>query len=620
MVSRAGLTLVTFFAFLFTAAAQEEKPPPPPPAVKLVANPQRALQIAYTDAKLIFDGKLANHPDPLLRASRDDLPFLRYAWLRRGPIDDLRALAGTLQYINRSPINHAGTRPAPLAGFTVARFDLRNLARDLNDIKSILPLWEELQFDPDFSTFLTHDNIQFLLEANKDTPLPLAWRRVKEWVKVPCEPYKQGNKTYDYYEDERWTIKKVVLADAKDVDVVRFAGQHLDSMMHAGLCQLLSTNAPIVRDGYFISRVLSSVQEDGVFRSLFGGLYYEFAGIEEAPKNSKFTDEDLLYERLGIGNTAQGVTAAKIFANLRSDRRLGMFRSHVTGKPRQVEWFPQLGKLAGVVFTTHDLRKQDIDIATHPMANLLNFKDAARETIFTKSNGFHGFALFNGQGKLQRAAPQNVVSDWRIAEPPFSDGDTSLQGAISCIRCHGSQGGIRDMANEVQQLYKKLRIFGDVSKRNDLIPDTLRRIEGLYRGDPDDEGLLVDTRNAYARAILRATGPWKEGLVEAQTNITQLLAKQIAEIYDDYNYKQIDAQRACAELGFNVGGADALEVFTQLMQPPPQPAGPFGVIPEDPRIGGILAGLKISRTDWAFAYSFAASRAQFNWSRMQEKK
>jgi hypothetical protein len=540
-----------------------------------------------------------------------DRKYIRYVFIRTRAIEDLKALSALLQYLSRSS---AIVRPVPTDTDTfVLKIDARKLAPQDADLLEWLTVWEELQYDPAFNRLLTADSIKLLkLEVPEEVkPVVKKVKKTRE-VKKAVPPYfaKDGVR-YDYV----WVTEEYEEAVVEDrpsrakVDVVRLDGPHANPGLLEHLRQSHGTAAPIVTLEYLLFRSTSTFKGSGPYRTIYGGLYYEFSGTKKAKDlNLKATDEDVFYERLGVTNIAAGFTVEKFFERLRSDQRVGVFRSHVTGKPRRVDLFPTPAhKNGGLVSTTHDPATEDIDVLQHPIMSLGDFRDKARETIATGPNGFHRIALFNGDGTLQDAAPSNVVKDHNIPVPHTAD----LQGLISCIGCHGPHDGWQPLQNDVKRMlarYKKhgVNVFGDITELDRSIPDTLDRIAGWYEGDP--RTILQRGRDDYAEAVLRATGPWPDS--PDQTDVVKKTSAQIQKIYYRHWYDAVTPKVALQELGITAKEEEAAGLLETLLMPDPEEVKAKGVVPEDPRISALMDGIAINRVEWDLTYSFAADRAR----------
>lgn len=518
-----------------------------------------------------------------------DQLFMRYVWITNGEVETAKTLAAVPNIISRSTVIH---RPFPLVKdkLILLRMDIRLYAPRTADLREWVAQWESLRNEPKFSLLITKDSLAGLVFAEGEV-VPTVRQTVQKKRRVVN---KGKAKVITEEVDE-----EIPITQAKNIDLARFVGKHVDPATWSELIQRTGSEAPIISHGYFVTRVLATIQDAGLFKELYGGLYYEFAGIKENA-TGKGTDEDLWFQdHIGLGDIANGLTARKIYDKLRSDKRIAAWKSNVTGKVRAVDYGhgPQ-GEDSGHWAVSHDGRDQDIDNSRHPIFSLLNQKDFAREAIWARATGLHGYALFNGQGKLQREVPPDVAINREIPSPHTA----RLQAGIGCISCHETQAeGWQPLKNDVKELLGD--ILGDVSKVDKSIADTLDQIYGRYGGNPTK--WLNRGRDDYSAAMLKATGPFA-GQGE-QKAIVKTVGAKLWDIWIEYNYKPVDAQLAMRELGFECPKEKAVALFNSLL-PPVENLG-VGV-PEDVRILALKKGQSINRTDFDLVYSFVAARGQ----------
>ncbi len=572
--------------------------------------------------------------------------YMRYIWSQdlavwqaldekeRKKVDPvpLKVISLTANYISRASFPLL----APMVPGGLVRMDLRQYAPRDADLAEWLKLWEEFAFDPTFSLLITRDTVgevkdlprqKVRRQVTRKVPNPeFKWRTETRDIKHPGGRYvwpDDSGKSRDdvpageYSVDLRFRVGEEFLeriefveeerdAFTTGVDVVRFNGRDIDPAAFVSLQTQTQSLAPVVEWRYFLHRSLTTVKDKGVYAQVFGGLYYDLRGIRKS-KDKKATDEDVFFESLGVGNIKAGESAASVFDRLRSDQRLAVFRSGVTGKPRRVDMFHTLAGREGTGWgsITHDIKDQDVDIGTHPVMNLLEFKDAAREAIFEGPNGMPLFALFNGAGARQDEVPPDVAVDRTIPTPHTM----RLQPAIGCIRCHGTEEGWKPLTNDVKRLTGgRLDIFDDVSNRKHSRSDVLDRLTGLYAGNFDKH--LMRARDDYAETLLHVTGPWKES-EKGQTDTPGISARRISETFSGYNYTMVDAQSALRELGIDCPKDRAQSVYN-LVLPPDLRAfnGEFAV--EDVRLAAPGRGVSVNRSDWSLVRSFAAERSVRN--------
>jgi hypothetical protein len=562
-------------------------------------------------------------------------------WFGDGLVaEDGKALSFTINTISRASII---IRPPPLGKdkLLLMRIDLRNYFPREGDLKDALKFWDDLEFDPAFSLIITrgtlaaalvqYPNLEGKAAAIKAGKRAAAKPKVDQLPKEPeqlVQPRPLDPKEIKEAKPAKKTRSDVALKDVKldDIDLIKFAAPHLHQMAVAELQEVTGTPAPLVTDGYLTFRGLNTIKDKGIFEVIYGGRYYEFAGV---PQNSKVgTDEDNLFEQLGIGNVAGGVNAAAVFDKIRSDQRTAIFRSDVTGSPRMVEVLPTLVGRDGSAFISisHDLKTDDIDNDVHPIFNLIEFKDFARELIWRRPNGLQGYAaVAAATGNLADEVPFNVAIDRTISAPHVA----RLQAAISCIACHqakgGSDGWIK-MGNDVKALVNpktgRLDIFGDITKAelNKPIADTLDRLAGLYAGDLERAFQLG--RDDYAASVLRATGPMAKANA-GQTDVVKVATTRVVDVSRGYYFDLVDARQALKECGLDVAKEEAAPLLRTLLGPDLRAAVdvPFVqvIVPEDVRIAALQAGLSIVRTDWDLSRSFVQERLQQGIARLQQQ-
>ncbi len=496
-------------------------------------------------------------------------PFMRYIWV---PTPDKRYSAAVSFAINsvisRVPII---VTPDVLFDGQLLRIDLRKYCPDENDLINVIKSYDKLSADPYFH----------LVESNY--AVPSGAKRLTN----PADPVGSKRFTFNgnsfFMQDENIFIFKNAKWERypgkEFIDGSVFVyGSHVGLEQSSILLGLSKSSAVVTRYDYFLSRILTTLD---------GGLYYELAGIQRNPKGK--SAQDALLESLGSSESR--------VQTLKSDQRAALFKSRVTGRPRRIDIFQGEGVAvsngSGLITLTHDSKEGDILAIQDPIRNLLEFEDAARELIAEKSNGLHIFALFNSKGDLQDSAPDNVVKDHTIPAPHTA----RLQCAISCIRCHGPLEGYQPFDNEVQKMLSGLfDIYDDVGSKEN-VPETLTRLAGLYSGDLNK--VLRRGRDDYSDAAIRAT--------YGNYNVAQV-SEIISEIFENYNYKEVDAYMACQELGIDAPAEEAVQYLIEIVRP--KHILTTGVVPEDPIIAALKTGLRVNRFQWELVYADAAIRSE----------
>lgn len=636
-----------------TAASEATSKSAAKPAIVALQTPNDAVAQAWADLQAI----------PLFSRL-----FTRYVWIQEGqPVplkQSMRTTSLTLNYVSRAS---SIRMPPPVAASSghLIRVDLRMYAPRDVDIRDWLKEWEELRFDPMFALLLTKDTLEFadkaVVEAlgvesrrlprkkvartiTRKATVPGGWREETRTIQHPGGPFTWPDDTGRHHDDLRPglfevdlrfrlpdTEKEIAETIEEEVplalanigangaaDVVRLNPAHIDPGAYAKLQLFTGSEAPVVDHRYLKARALTAIRDKGVFKTIFGGLYYQFRGVKKAKdvlgRDTKATDLDLFFQNLGVGNIKAGETADQLFERLRSDQRAFLLRSGVTGKPREGDVLPteaeREGSSRGAI--TGDVKDEDVDLGERSFAVLLKPVRRAREAIFPGLNSMPITALFNEQGALQDEVPPDVAVDTTIPSPHTK----RLQPIISCLRCHAADGSDwwKPLPNDVKTLLgrRQLDLFGDLSQgRNAFSSDIIDRLLGLAAGDFTKH--LRRARDDAAEATLRATGPWEGG--EDQAGIVKLANQRLADEYQAYVYDLVTPQTALRELGLEVSDrVKAVEIFRELVPPDLRstvellPGAAY--VPEDPRVGALRAGLSINRSDWALVYAFVADRVK----------
>lgn len=578
------------------------RPEFPPPV------PAQAVALAAADSQLL---------DPLVRLT------VRYVWIRTGDPSDAKAVSLVTNTWSRSALTR---RPVPSGGKKdgiLLRLDLRHYAANETDLRDVVKVYEEFRFDPTFSRIITPDLLKFF-EVDPSS-LPKTTRVVKRKRSVekvwPGGKDKKGveyPKGYKYTDEEEYEEPEEVPFVASSDSVARFPDPTADPATLTILRGTHQSEAVLTSHDYYIYRATSTIKDKGAYATVYGGLYYDLSGIKtvEQAGLKKGTDEDLLFQTLGLGKIEQGFTAAQLFEELRSDQRVAMFRSGVTGKWRRGDIFPTPNNRRGqgIVAVTHDPNDGSVDLTQNPILNLVEVKDNAREVLFSRPNGTQGAALFNDKGKLQNEVPPDVATDRTVPSPHTG----RLQCIVSCWRCHWGNGsdGWQPMENDVKKLFgDKLDAFGDAVVRDQ--GDAVARIAGLYTGSP--KKMLQRARDDLAEVVLECTGPWPDS--PDQTDACKRSADRVALIYQEYWYDVVDVRKALRYLGVDAPGDPkvASRAWAELL-PPLKNARVGGVVLEDPRVDAFKVGLTINRADWDLIRSFVAERAAKRAAELGAKK
>ena len=545
------------------------------------STPPDAVRVAMTDAAAVV--KLT----PL------DLLFTRWIWDQEGEAENIQAVSWVLNMTTQSPF----IRQCPVAGGILVRVDLRWYFDE--DIDAGLVLWEDFQFDPQFSRLVTKDTIDLFIRLGKQLPRHQVWQN--KWRR----------------DDERWRLKEHVLAvvDAKDVVVIRSNNAAVERAGLSKLQQATNSLAPIVSARHFVGRAFSAIKlrdkvkvdgkdvfRENLFSTVWGGRYYELTGTRVSQAKER-TDLDQRLFDLGILERF-----LVLFERLKSDQRAALFRSKVTGKPRRIVWFPSLAprltEAMPVIMLTEDIRNRDVDHGKHAIKELSGeFKPAAFELLYNGANGTVRSAIFGDNEELLEFADANEIVADRLVPAP--DTPTLDGGMISCARCHGPSDLWQPFVNDVNMLKTtRLDVFFDTSNLKQSEFQQISRLVGQYTGDAGF--LLGRLREDAARTSIKATGRWKG---QPFDNAARLAAARTALLFQADRNDDVDAAAALRSLGVKVKSGDgaAMKQFGELFPPDLRLAnGKF--VPEDAVIGGLAAGAKVRPFDWALSYSYALER------------
>lgn len=630
-IYRDGAKVLLLAVLAGTVNAQPEVGPPAPkdtaastPTLKRRQVPAEAWPIALAYIKAM---------PPEIR------PFVRCLWVSDTTPERVAAGKLMLGYLSLSskPID-----PPVFGDGAFILVDITKYAPRINDTQLWIDTWEKLQNDPESASLLTKDHIELLKNLGTLVVPTVQVKRkqgditdIKEkskkgyWVLEDIQEYKgEDGKRYN----TKWVWKEFVgpeeivvvvptnevfqavpvtsvdYSALKDLDVVRFNGPHIDPLVMLELQNLTASLAPVVSLDYFFWRAGTTIKDKGVFKEVYGGLYYEFAKVRTAKeaKEDKLTDLDVLFKSLGLGDNAK-----TLFDELRSDQRIGILKSKVTGKWRVIFIFPNSRTGEGrvsVVMVSLDPRDQDIDHRQNPFLNLADPKGNAHEVIWIDSDGLPKFGVFSAiDGKRLDSVGQDIAADRTVPNP----NTPVLQPFMGCASCHCASGSSLwiEAKNDVKTLLEgRSDIFGDLGDKKKTIPDTTDRLGGLYEGDTDL--LFQRGRDDFNVAVHKWVRPKKVAKVSDLTEIGMKVTTGIVTSYNKHRYEPINAQQALREYGFIAeNNEQAVETLKNLL-PPDKESVIYGIAIEDPRVQALMVGLSINRVDFDLIKPYTSYRVQ----------
>ena len=536
-------------------------------AVTLLAGQLTAAEVSYKKAPTPADAAAYAASD-LASVPFNDQKFQRYVWFPEPSKEKVAGLVYTLNSLSSASTQY---RPVVLHRGALVRLDLRRIAPFEEDFNRVRDVWEELAAT-NFYFNTIRPVTKEIIEEVPQPPKKEVQRRVVNgyWqnvtVEVPQPP-----------------LKKVT---TQLVTVAEFSiHTNLENIL---LLHTLSgeSRAPIVNGDQFMITALTTLD---------GGLYYRFLGIEPSTVSGK-TDLDVFLEKYGASESD--------IERLRSDQRIAMFRSGVTGKPRRIRFWngggvrPTVG--TGLITITDDFKESNLDPKQHPIKSVASKKADAHEVIVMARNGSQVYAIFDGDGKLANEVPEDIALDHTIPAPNTK----RLEPGLSCISCHGPADGYLPARNDVQRLVKAFKVgpgytgaqIFDDEQSNENVLETIDRVSGWFTGDAERTAFR-QARNDHQRAVFGPTG----GVgVQAAT-------AAIRNNRDKYRYGLITPMVACREMGYVVENeVAAAKLFNEVL--PFTPSNSFGVHLEDPVIAALRAydpvePIEILRREWEPIYS-----------------
>jgi len=263
----------------------------------------------------------------------------------------------------------------------------------------------------------------------------------------------------------------------------------------AALAKATGSQIPVARLDWWLS--VAAVANDT------GAGYYDWLGVGK--KEADFDD-------LG------GVDAKKARA-LQKEIGALVSRSTVTLNNRGLERVPAI---TGYKWKSRDyLKSTDAKNALRLLDG--DIQEDASEQYLTLPNGLFAFALFNGKGERQDAAPDTIASDGKAPGT-----DRRVRNGISCVRCHAE--GIRPINDWARKVYQPPFTL------EDRVYEESKRKRAKYLSDLQEQ--VEEDQQRYARALKKVNG-----LTPAKN------AEAVAAAWADY----VERDRALADVALELG-------------------------------------------------------------------
>lgn len=567
-----SIVLFVWAAVAYEAPKLAEAPPEPPP------------QNVSTEVDVVgwaFDAALTYKPD--------DQPYIRFVWIP--PYGDVNWIGAIDDAVNMAT-NQTTTsiRGKKFAGGWLLGYNFADLVPDPIERAKVLKVWDDLALDE--SKFHIPQIDQVLVEVDgPEVKDPKTGKVTRPKAKV------------------KQTTKVALLAPHLAQALAKYIGpdKGADKRIDVLVTQLTRSTGGIYPADFVIEQTLTSAR----------GKYLELRQVQ-----LKGSD----------GKSAIEIELAKHgFFQADADKQNGLKgawlkRSGVTGKERLV--FSFYGSSSKIpVLVTFDHTDGFRNASQQFIRNLIEpFQFAqAGEWFIPLANGMVECLLTNAKGDILRVAAPDVACDY--TKP---DGYTKeLEGAMSCLICHGPFNGYRTTGNDMEYFVgADADFFGDngydyttADHKHLTKEQALSIVAGRFAERIDSaDGILGRARRDHVRASLGVTDYRIDGsnalLPQAAADIratlgqpgqlrsaSQLVSEKIKEIYHGYRYADIDAQRACLELGRKVGKASALKELREMV-----PTVKVGHR-QDEVITLLKNGCPVTRDDWDSVYPELARTA-----------
>lgn len=567
-----SIVLLAWAAVAYESPKPAESPPAEPP-------PQNVT----TEADVVgwaFDAALTYTPD--------QQPYIRFVWIP--PYGDVNWIGAVDDAVNMA-CNQTTTsiRGKKFAGGLLLGYAFNDLVPDPEIRAKVLKQWDDLALDE--SKFHIPQIDQVFIEVDgPEVKDPKTGKVTRPKAKV------------------KQTTKVALLAPHLAQALAKYIGpdKGADKRIDVLVTQLTRSTGGIYPADFVIEQTLTSAR----------GKYLELRQVQLKGSGGKSAIEIELAKHKFFQDDADKSNGLK---------GAWIKRSGVTGKERLV--FSFYGSSSKIpVLVTFDHTDGFRNPSQQFIRNLIEpFQFAqAGEWFIPLANGMVECLLTNDKGDILRVAAPDVACDY--TKP---DGYTKeLEGAMSCLICHGPFNGYRTTGNDMEYFVgADADFFGDTGYDYSTGGKHLTREQALAivagrlaeRIDSAD-GILGRARRDHVRASLSVTDYRIDGsnalLPQSAADIratlgqpgqlksaSQLVSEKIKEIYHGYRYQDIDAQRACLELGRKVGRSVALKELREMI-----PTVKVGRR-QDEIITLLKNGCPITRDDWDAVYPELAKTA-----------
>jgi hypothetical protein len=537
-------------------------------AALLLGGNEREIQQTPTDVDAVVWAFEA-----LATIDSKQQPFIRFVWI---PPWGTAEWIGLMDFTINSVISQSRTlyRGVQYQGGWLLAYDL-SLYAEGQELATLIKLWDELALkDPYFHVPNTN-----VIEIDCTTCGADGRIRTSRGT-VDCSTCKGTGKRSNQ------SAKVAILAPHLDAALAKnVSNVGNDERVDVLVTQLTSSTGAIYRADWLFEQLWSTTR----------GGYTEFRQQLVQAEGGLSQFETLLKKRGYDLQTA---------LDIGGEKGAYLIKSGVTGKNRVILAFYGAGSRSPVVVTYDpaDARTRPDEQFIQNLIDIFPFSDAS-EAFIPLQNGMIEDVLTDGNGNIQRVAPDVIVSDHT---KPF--GYTSiLESGMSCIVCHLPDNGYKTAKNDMKYMFgANVDFFGEdlsftrkgkqFSFSKQEVIDILVNRYAERIDEPD--GVLGRARRDYLRALDQVTD-----YAIGDKTAAQRLGELSIKTYHDYFYGMVDAQVALKELGFVVSKEEAPQVFSQVV--PPLPVGEI----EHVLLDWLRQGAEIKRIDWEALYVEAARRA-----------
>ena len=331
----------------------------------------------------------------------------------------------------------------------------------------------------------------------------------------------------------------------------------IDPAAEHALRSATGSTLAVARADWFVAR--TSLDRGGL--GFFRGFYSDFKGLPASEAelfklyaiDEKYLDENFLL------------------------RGGAVLQSIVANHNRELQLFPTVwGRDVRFLWRSLDTRSDvgEASVIEHFKGSV---KFAGREYIGSNQNGTHYYYLTNADGQQVAEVPADIAQD------KSNPHDARVLTPYSCVRCHGTQSGIRDFADIVSRTALSRDVALAVINKEHADDAAQFALEEYYLSELGTD--VATHQKSYATAIRDVTGLDPAENTDAYVSTVE-----------KYLWGRVNAAIAAADCGVD-------ENTLQLMLK--ASGNPHALV--------LLGGSAISREAWEAAFGDVMRAAQYAW-------